>query len=412
MWWVSARDVSVATAGSAGTESPPPAALPKPRVAATDIRPELCELTIKYSGKVQPWETYSLGFEVAGRVATLGMDSQGQPLDVGARVSAGQVLARLDDRILRARKSEAIAQQEQAAGDITRARRLRERGGNQAITDAEYQEYLTSFALAKARQEIAAKNLEDAVLVSPVDGVVARRMVEAGESVNPHAVIFEVVENDSVLLVIDVPEARVRELELRMRQAREAATRGDSDPESRVFRARVTMEGRDVYGQPWPQIDAEVYRIAELADTRTGLFEVEIKIPNRDGLLRPGMVASAEIVTDRLLAYRVPEDAVIFRGRRSFLYHLVPEYADVQAMFWKVGQTELQRAQRIDLKQFVDQGDSILIPATAVELGPVVTRGQQRLAADQLVRVATAEQLDAESSGAAVTASRSSAERN
>ena len=412
MWWVSQRDVSIRSAGLAGTAPPPPAASPKPRIAADPIRPELCELTIKYSGKVRPWETYSLGFEVAGRVAALGKDAQRRPLDVGAKVKAGQVLARLDDRILRARKSESVAQQEQAAGDIQRARALRQRGGSQAITDAEYQEFLTAYALAKAQQEIAAKNLEDAVLVSPVDGVVAHRMVEAGESVNPHAVIFEVVENDPVLLVIDVPEARVRELELRMREVREASARGDSDPESRVFRARVQLEGRDLYGKPWPAIDAEVYRIAELADSRTGLFEVEVKIPNGEGLLRPGMVASAEIVTDRLLAYRVPEDAIIFRGRQAYLYHLVPESADVQAMFWTVGQTELQRAQRVDIKQFVDQGDAVLIPATSVDLGPVVVRGQQRLTSDQLVRVTTRDDLDAEATTGPMTASRTAAERN
>ena len=46
------------------------------------------------------------------------------------------------------------------------------------------------------------------------------------------------------------------------------------------------------------QIDAEVYHIAEVADEQTGLFEVEVLIPNDQGLLRPGMVATADLVTD------------------------------------------------------------------------------------------------------------------
>ncbi|MEN1678554.1 MAG: efflux RND transporter periplasmic adaptor subunit [Planctomycetota bacterium] len=396
MYWVSSRDVSVATRGKAGTAPPPAAAAPKARVAAMDVRPELAELTVKYTGKVQPWESYSLGFEIGGRVQQLGVDSAGKPLDMGAKVTTGQVLARLDDRILRARKSEAVAQLEQAASDLSRARNLRQRGGKQAITDAEYQEFLTAFALAKAQQEVATKSLEDATIVSPVDGAIAHRWIEAGESVNPHAVVFEVVENQDVLLVVDVPESRVRELELRMRAVREARARGDSDPESTAFRARVQMEGRDVFGKRWPRIDAEVYRIAQLADERTGLFEVEVRIPNGEGLLRPGMVASAEIVTDRLLAYKIPENAIIFRGRDAFLYHLKPQPSTVKAMFWEVGQTELQKAERIDLQQWVDQGDVVLAPAASIDLGPLVVRGQQRLTDGQLVRVTNPSQTSGE----------------
>lgn len=386
MWWVSRRDIAVASAGQAGTAPPPVAASPKSLVTVKDIRPEIAETLIKATGKIRPWETYSLGFEIGGRVQSLGEDAQGKPLDEGARVTAGQVLAQLDDRILRARSSETIAQLEQAVSDLRRARNLRDLGG-QAITDAEYQEFLTQSALAKAQQEMAVKNLEDSVLVSPVSGTISKRMVEPGESVAPNEIVFEVVENDQVLLVVDVPEAQVRELELRKRAVEESASSGRGDAESRVFRARVQLEGRDRFGNPWPAIEAEVYRIAQVADQRTGLFEVEIRIPNDGGLLRPGMVATASIVTDRLLAYRIPENAVLFRGGEAFLFSIRSERTPVEAMFWEVGETEILRAQRVELDQRVDQGDELLVPATAVKLGPVVVRGQQRLFDGQLVRL-------------------------
>ncbi len=390
MWWVSGRGNALQSAGQAGTSPPPATALPKAVVALADIQPTICESVIKHSGKIQPWETYSLGFEIGGRVLQLGVDAQGQPLDDGATVSAGQVLARLDDRILRAQQSETVARLEQATSDLGRARKLRDRGG-QAITESEYQEYLTQHALAKAQQQMATKNLEDSVLVSPVDGAISRRRVEAGESVNAHNIVFEIVENADVLLVVNVPEARVRELELRRRDVQQARRRSRvGDVESGVFRARVQMEGRDRYGHPWPAIDAEVYRIAQMADPATGLFEVEVRIPNSDGLLRPGMVASASIVTDRLLAYRIPEQAVIFRDGHAYVYTVTSESAPVKAMFWDVGQTELYRAERVDLQRYVDQGDFILVPATEAQLGPVVVRGQQRLAHGQMVRAAAA----------------------
>ena len=157
--------------------------------------------------------------------------------------------------------AEASANLEQASSDLVRARQVRE-GGFGGITDAELQEYLTSEALSKAALEIATKNLEDAVLRSPVDATVARRMAEPGESVSAHQTVFELVENDDVLLVVDVPESRIRELQDRMRTVRKARAKRttNGDPESQVFRARVNLETRDRYGRQLPPIDAEVYR--------------------------------------------------------------------------------------------------------------------------------------------------------
>ncbi len=170
-----------------------------------------------------------------------------------------------------------------------------------------------------------------------------------------------------------------------MKQARQANA---TDPEDKLFRAHVNLEGRDVFGKPWPAIEAEVYRIAQVADLRTGLFEVEIRIPNGERLLREGMVATAELVVDRVQGYEIPESAVLFRGRNTFLFDLKPEPATAQAMFWPVGELPASRARKVDLTQWIDQGDTILAPvASGLELGPIVIRGQQRLADGQLVRV-------------------------
>lgn len=401
MWYVSSRSTGAHDEG-AGVARPAVAARTKALVSVASIRPEVTELTVKQSGKIRAWEDYTLGFEVAGRVLELGVNAAGEPLDDGDRVQAGQMLARLDDRIYAARKAEAMAQLEQAASDLRRDRRLFEQGRG-AITEAEYQDTLTRQAVAKAQLEVATKNLEDTVLVSPVDGAISRRMVEAGESVAAHNAVFEVVENDDLLLVVDVPESRVRELEARMRQVQQA--RADdrvTDPEEKVFRAKVHLEGRDAFGARPPVIDAEVYRIAQVADERTKLFEVEIRIDNSERLLRPGMVATAEIVTKRILAYRVPDVAVMFRDGSAFLFTVREEPTPVEALFWEVGQADLRVANRVDLTRWVDQGDYIVVPAESLELQPVVTRGQQRLTDGQYVRVVNPEELHG---GADATAS-------
>jgi membrane fusion protein (multidrug efflux system) len=385
MWW-SARKTDEADAIAAAADIAPPAIAAQPRtlVQALVVEPAVHDVVVRYSGKIQAWETYSLGFEVSGRVAKLGENAAGEPLDDGDRVEKGQLLARLDDRIFRARLAESVANFEMAASDVERGRRARD-----AITEAEFQTFVTTRAQAQAAQEIAEKNLDDSVLTSPVTGTIARRMVEAGESVAAHEVIFELVENERLRLVVNIPEARVRELETRRRQVAEAKSSSSTsgDPESGVFRAYVQLEGRDLYGKEWPAIEAEVYRVAERADPATGLFELEIAIDNSAGMLRPGMVATAGIVTDRVLAYSAPEAAVLFRQGQTYLYTIDNEPSEIPVMFWEVGETQVQRARRVDLRRWIDQGETILLPVDAVDLASVVVRGQERLRDGQLVRL-------------------------
>lgn len=393
MWWMSVKSDESERRAATGEIAPAPlAAQPRTLVRTDSVEGVLRDVTVRYSGKLQAWETYSLGFEIGGRVAALGENAEGVPLDDGDRVERGQLLARLDDRTLRARLAEAVANFELASSDAERSRRARD-----AITEADYENDLTRRAQALAAQQVAEKNLEDSVLTSPVAGVIARREIEAGETVGANTIVFELVEADRLRLVVNVPEARVRELELRRRRVAEARASGESgaDPESAVFRALVTLEGKNLLGQAWPTIDAEVYRIAERADPVSGLFEVEIEIDNRDRLLRPGMVATADVVTDRIRAFAVPEQAVLFRADQTYLYTIDRERAPMPLMFWQVGETDLLRARRVELPDWIDQGEIVLIPERGLDLATVVTRGQERLRDGQIVRLADGPPEDA-----------------
>ena len=384
---MSKEDVN-ASANKVGPRKLPPVVATKALVEIEPLQVQMCELYSTYAGKIRAWETYQVGFEVPGRVIALGTNARGRPLDEGDAVAKGQVLAVLDDRVYRAQEAEAKARLEQAISDVKRAEEARASAFS-AITDSEFTSLLTNQALAQAQYDVAVKNLEDATVRSPVDATISRRMVKSGESVTAHQIVFELVENGDVLLVVDVPESRIRELEARQREVEEkrsaqpVGTASDED----VFRAHVKLEGRDRFGNPWPPLLGQVYHIAEVADPRTGLFEVEVRLPNQQRLLRPGMVATADLVTDRIPGYRVPEEAVVYRGRNAFLFTVVPESAAMEMLYWNLGETEIQRARRIDLRQWADQGSHVILPAEDVRLQSVVVRGHLRLADQQVVRV-------------------------
>jgi multidrug efflux system membrane fusion protein len=242
--------------------------------------------------------------------------------------------------------------------------------------------------LARAQSEIAAKNLEDAVVRAPVAAAISQRLIKAGESVGPHQPVFELVENDRVLLTIHVPESRIRELEQRQREIdlSRQAVGADGLPEDATFRAYVSLEGADPFGKPWPALQGEVYRIAVTADPRTSLFDVEVALDNREQLLRPGMVATASLVVDRIEGYRLPAESVIYRQNAAHAFTIASESGPMEMMLWELGPATFYRARRASLPRWIDQGDYVLAPRDDVALDWIVVRGQHRLADGQLVR--------------------------
>ncbi|TWU20896.1 efflux RND transporter periplasmic adaptor subunit [Bythopirellula polymerisocia] len=388
MWKLSAKSQMAESHMEAATRPLSAIAIPKAPVAVEPLAVETCEIYSTYAGKIQPWEIYQVGFEVPGRVLQLGVNAAGKPLDEGDRVVAGQILALMDDRVFVARKEEAAARVAQANSDLERAQQVRVNSPS-ALSAAEIQRLVTEVALAKAQLQVAVKNLEDATLTSPVDATISKRMIKSGESVGGNQIVFELVQDDKVLLVVDVPESQIRELENRQREVAECRQNASqtTDVEACVFRARVHLEGTDSFGNSWPELFGEVYHIPEVADTRTGLFPVEIELANEDHHLRSGMVATADVVTNRVRGYSIPEVAVLFRAHRAYLFSVEQERADMEVLYWNLGSAKVYRARQIELPQWVDQGPRIVVPAESVDLENAITRGQYRLSDGQLVRV-------------------------
>ena len=104
MWKLSAKEHLRDKQAIIPIRALPEVAAPKSPVAITSVQVQTCEILSTYAGKIQPWETYQVGFPITGRVVSLGSNDSGSLLDEGDRVHAGQVLATMDDRVYRAQK--------------------------------------------------------------------------------------------------------------------------------------------------------------------------------------------------------------------------------------------------------------------------------------------------------------------
>jgi RND family efflux transporter MFP subunit len=124
---------------------------------------------------------------------------------------------------------------------------------------------------AQAQTAEARVSLGDTTLVAPFSGDIVKKSVELGAFVGPGSPAFALASTDVVKIVVGVPDTAVRSI--KVGQPVDVAI--DAFP-SRAFHARIS-------------------RISSAADTTTRNFDVEVAIPNRDHLLKVGMIGSLQL---------------------------------------------------------------------------------------------------------------------
>jgi len=145
------------------------------------------------------------------------------------------------------------------------------------IDAARWQVTQAESALAQAQSR-----LREARVLSPIDGVVLRKNLEAGETANPGVPILTLVNPNDVWVRAYVPETEVG----RLKVGDTAAVRVDAFP-NRVFTGRLIEIASEAEFTP---------RNVQTKKERVNLvFRIKIQIDNPDGLLKPGLPADADV---------------------------------------------------------------------------------------------------------------------
>ncbi len=278
------------------------------------------------------------------RISTkVGGTLEALPISEGDRVTAGQVLARIDTtdtalllaqaradqaqakadldlRLAGSRPeeiSQARAQVDRAQADLDGAQRDFDRmqalldagsGTIQSRDDARTRRDLAAASLTAVQEQLRqrqngsrpqeveaaraqlqaagarvaqiAQQIQDATIVSPTDGIVTEKPVESGELLGPGTLICVVSELDSPWLTAYVGEPDLS----RIRLGQEADVITD---------AGAVRKGRIIYISSEAEFTP---KDVETREERTKLvFKIKITVDNRDGLFKPGMPAEARI---------------------------------------------------------------------------------------------------------------------
>lgn len=207
------RAASVATILLAAACSKPQTESPPPRPVRAVQMPAGGQISSqRFAARIEPRHDAALAFEVGGRVSA-------RLVDVGDRVAAGAVLARLDDSDLRLRERDLAsrlaaseAERADAATALRRARELRPKGFvSQAELDRAGYRDQASAAQAQAlsaQLALARRELGYAALTAPAAGVITARMVEAGQVVSAGQPAFTLAQTGEVEAVFDLPESQ------------------------------------------------------------------------------------------------------------------------------------------------------------------------------------------------------------
>jgi HlyD family secretion protein len=256
-------------------------------------------ITVSATGTLAPRDEVDVGAEVSGKIDAL-------YVDFNDHVKKGQKLARINTLNFEAALAQSRAALAQAIATLVQASQTRQRtyalmrsnaASRQALdaANADLARADAGVKLARAQVNSNETTLAKATIYSPIDGVVLDRKVSAGQTVvaaMTTPVLFTLASDLSQMeLDVDIDEADVGVLQA----GRTAWFTVDAYP-SRRFLAKLVS----IHNAPKTVSGVVTYQ---------GVLIVE----NREGLLKPGMTATAELTaTDIKNVDLVPNAALRF----------------------------------------------------------------------------------------------------
>jgi membrane fusion protein, multidrug efflux system len=237
---------------------------------------------VTVSGVVEPIRTVGVNSQLAGALLAVNAEE-------GTRVGAGAVLARMDDRELRAQVAGALTSLQVASAAFERSEQLLER---QVITPAEWDRDRAAHAAAQAQLDQLRTRLDFTTIRSPLAGVVTEKLVERGDVVGSQARLFTVADISTLVVRVPVSEMDVGRL-----------TAGSP--------VEVMLDAF-----PGQRTDGVIRRIFPAADPSTRLVPVEIALGSAGSrVAKPGFLARVTLPLGTAVeAIMVPVSAVTGDG--------------------------------------------------------------------------------------------------
>lgn len=267
----------VLLAGCSGKEKTTETAEEATPVRVLKLTKQKVATTLDYTATLEADEQVYYAPAAAGRISKI-------YVEVGDRIKKGELLVQMDPTNLH----QAQAQLKNVETEYNRAVKLNETG---SISKQAYDAAVTQYEVAKSNVEFLVENTK---MPAPFNGVVTGKYFEDGEvysgmaaggAAKPSIVTIEKI--DPVKAYVDLSEQYFLSLK-----------KG----------TRVTFKS-SLY--PGREFDGTVSIVYPTIDPSSRTFRVEVKIPNGDESLRPGMYGTINFFVGELETMIVPSLAIL-----------------------------------------------------------------------------------------------------
>ncbi|MEM9459739.1 MAG: efflux RND transporter periplasmic adaptor subunit [Myxococcota bacterium] len=264
--------------------------IPTPVVTATIAQGEI-SARIRSTSTIEAERMVTVHAESTGRVTKL-------TIEEGDGIKQGQTLARIKQDVQRSGLNRAATALAQAQADLDTVRSLFSRG---VASRDELQAAQRAYDMAQLDVGDRRRDVGNTRVQAPFSGTVTERFVSEGAFVSTGAQLLSVVDFDTLVARVYVPE---KELD-RLRIGQDALIVGKA---ARGRHGTGTLE-----------------RIAPVVDATTGTVKVTIGLPKalvggETGFL-PGMYAEVTLTTEtRPQATLVPKQALVYDEEQPYLF--------------------------------------------------------------------------------------------
>ena len=236
------------------------------------------ENSFAFLGTFDPTRQNTIGSDGAGKIVRLNFQE-------GDRVSAGQVLAKLDDEMLNIQLENAEINVEGQKNDDTRNSNLAK---DNVISGVQQEKTKLALKSAETQVKQIKKQIKNTSIIAPFSGVVTKKMIDLGSVVGPGTPALELTDISSLKLNISVPERDI--LKFKIGQ-------------------QVTVNA-DVYANK--PFSGKVSNISVKADASHN-FKVEVLIQNTSANpLMAGMYGSVVLQNSKTInALSIPRKALL-----------------------------------------------------------------------------------------------------
>lgn len=279
--------VAVGCGGPPSAQNGPPRRATGPvGVVTTVVEPEPFGQIIEAIGTAVANESVEITSKVTNTIVALRFEE-------GQFVRKGAVLAELDSQQARAELAVAEAALAESQSQYDRSRNL---FATQALSRSELDQIEATHKANLARVQAARATLNDTVIRAPFDGRTGFRRVSVGSLISPGTVITTLDDTSVMKVDFTVPQAYLYALR-------------DGLP--------IVAEPAGLPGQTF---EGKVTTLGSRIDPVTRSITVRAELPNKEGILRPGMFMTVKLQAEATPALMIPEHAVVPEQGKMFVY--------------------------------------------------------------------------------------------